>query len=262
VGLIYIVTAIVLMSRLQPVAAWICIIASGTFAIGWSVKAIKYRHKITFVILSAFLVAGVQWAELAQVQERAAKRQAMHDQIAAQSESASRLRAQQEEDTFNRMTPAQHLTVVKEDLKANSSDNQIVEGLKHLQALHGTPLEAQGSTLRARYEAEKVRLESAAAAENAANIKRAKAEREIQEILGRNAMAKTIENGMLSQGYDIDVNAIGPSHTILSIKFILVNKAFAYQMAHSSDIIDSARGAGFKKIVLTDGYDEQWHIDL
>ena len=175
---------------------------------------------------------------------------------------AARLRAQEEENTFNRMTPAQHLAVAKETLKANSFDNQITEGLRHLQALHGTPLEAQGLALHARYEAQKAQAERSAAAETALNIKRAKADSEKQEILGRDTMAKTIENGMLSQGYNIDVNAIGPNHTVLRIKYILVNKAFAYQTAHSSEIIDSARAAGFKKLVLTDGYDEQWHIDL
>jgi hypothetical protein len=262
VGLICVVFAIVLTFSLQPVAGWIGIIASAIFAIGWSLKSIQYRHKIAFVMLSVFLVAGVQWVERVQVQERAAKHQAKLDQIASQSASAARLRAQQEEDTFNKMTPAQHLAAAKEDLKANSFNGQIAEGLKHLQALHGTPLEAQGSALRTHYESEKAQAEKTAAAEAAASVKRAKAESQKQEILGRNAMAKTIEDGMLSQGYDIDVNAIGPNHTILRIKFILVNKAFAYQTAHSPEIIDSARGAGFKKIVLTDGYDEQWHIDL
>lgn len=261
-GIICVVVAIVLTSSLQPVAAWIGIIASVIFAIGWSLKAVQYRHKITFVMISVFLVAGVQWVELVQVQERSAKRQAKHDQLVSQSESAARLKAQQEEETFSKMTPAEHLAVAKEDLKENSFDNQITEGLKHLQALHGTALEAQGSALRARYEAQKAQAEKAVAAEAAADIKREKAESEKQEILGRDAMAKTIEDGMLSQGYDIDVNAIGLKHTILSIKFILVNKAFAYQTAHSSEIIDSARAAGFKKLVLTDGYDEQWHIDL
>jgi hypothetical protein len=262
VGIICVVVAIVFTSSLQPVAGWIGIIASVIFAIGWSLRAIRYRHKIAFVLLSVFLVAGAQWLELVRIQERTARRQARHDQIASQSESAARLRAQQEEDTFNKMTPAQHLSVAKEDLKASSFDNQIAEGLKHLQALHGTPLEAQGLALRAGYEAQKAQAEKAAAAETAANIRRARAESERQEILGRDAMAKTIEDGMLSQGYDIDVNAIGPKHTILRIKFILANKALAYQMAHSSEIIDSARGAGFKRLVLTDGYDEQWHIDL
>ena len=112
------------------------------------------------------------------------------------------------------------------------------------------------------YEAQKAQARRAFDIEAAKSMKRANEESERQEILGRNVMAKTIENGMLSEGYDVDVNAIGAKHTTLSMRFILVNKAFAYQTAHSPAIINSARGAGFKKLVLTDGYDEQWHIDL
>ena len=191
----------------------------------------------------------------------AATRQTELNRIAAQKEAASRLREKQEDD-FNKMTPAQHLAAVKEDLKANSSEDEIAEGLKHLQAVHGTPLEGQGTALRARYETQKAQAEKAAEAEAAASLKRANADSAKQEILARVAMAKTIENGMLSEGYDVDVNAIGANHTTLRIKIILVNKAFAYQTAHSPEIIDSARGAGFKKLVLTDGYDELWNINL
>lgn len=262
VGIGCVVLAIVITSNLQDVAGWIGIISSVIFAVGWSIRAIQFRHKIAFVILSVAIVAGVQWIEVVQAQKRAATHQAILNRIAEQRESSSRLRMRQEEDAFNKMTPAQHLGVAKEDLKPKTTEDRIAEGMKHLQAVNGTPLEAQGIALRKHYEAQKTQAEKAAAVEAAISIKKANAENEQQEILARDAMAKTIENGMLSEGYDVDVNAIGAKHTTLRIRFILVNKAFAYQTAHSPDIINSARDAGFKKLVLTDGYDEQWHIDL
>jgi hypothetical protein len=262
VGIGCVVLAILFTSGLEPVAAWIGIVAAVIFAIGWSSRGIQFRYKVIFVIVSAALVAGVQRLELFNLQQASAKHQQELDRIAAQNEASARLRAQQEEDDFKKMTPDQHLAVVREDLKANATDTQVTEAMKHLEALQGTPMEGDGRALRVRYEAQKAQAEKAAAAEEAANEKRANAENAKAEMLGRDLMAKSIEDSMLAEGYDIDVNAVGGNHTTLRIKFILVNKAFAYQMAHSSEIIDNARAAGFKKIVLTDGYDEQWHIDL
>jgi hypothetical protein len=262
VGIGCVVLGILFTSSLQHIAGWIGIICSVLFAIGWSIKAIQFRHKIAFVILSVILVTGVQSIEAVQAQKRAAMHQAELNRITEQRESAVRLRLQQEEDAFNNMTPAQHLAVAKEILKPDTPDDRIAEGMKHLQAVQGTPLEAQGTALRMHYEAQKAQARRVFDIEAAKSMKRATEESERQEILGRDAMAKSIENGMLSEGYDVDVNAIGANHTTLRIRFILVNKAFAYQTAHSPDIINSARDAGFKKLVLTDGYDEQWHIDL
>lgn len=261
---------ILFATNLQPVAAFISIIAAIVFAIGWSIKAVQYRYKVSFVIVALILVWGVQSLEQFNLQQASVKHQQEVDRVAAQNEASARLRAQQDEDSFNKMTPVQHLAVVKEDFKANATDAQVAEGIKHLKTLRGTPMESEGKALLARYDAQKAQAEKVAAAtaaanakrENAANAKRENAENAKAEMLGRDALAKSMENSMLSEGYNMDVNAVGANHTTLRIKYILVSKAFAYQMSQSSEIVSNARAAGFKKIVLTDGYDEQWHIDL
>lgn len=50
--------------HLQPVAAWLGIIAAVVFILAWSLRTIQYRHKIAFVILSVCSVAVVQWISL------------------------------------------------------------------------------------------------------------------------------------------------------------------------------------------------------
>jgi hypothetical protein len=67
---------------------------------------------------------------------------------------------------------------------------------------------------------------------------------------------------MLDQGYNCDVHAIGSKHTTLQMKWALVSKVMAHQMSRRSDIFDTARQLGFKRIELTDGFDETWVWNL
>ncbi len=79
----------------------------------------------------------------------------------------------------------------------------------------------------------------------------------------RISMAKDIENRMLSNGYNVDVNAVGPHHRILRFKWALVSKVVAYQLSHQEqDMFPTMKENGFTKFVITDGYDETWEWKL
>lgn len=79
----------------------------------------------------------------------------------------------------------------------------------------------------------------------------------------RVAFAKDVENRMLAQGINCDVVAIGPKHTILKFKWALVSKVTAYQFAHSdSDMWKEMERQGFKKFIISDGFDEEWSWTL
>jgi hypothetical protein len=75
----------------------------------------------------------------------------------------------------------------------------------------------------------------------------------------RVVMAKTMENTFLGKGFNVDVNAIGPHHTTLRLKWVLVSKVTAYQIAQDDqETLMSLKKAGFKKFTITNGYDESW----
>jgi len=67
---------------------------------------------------------------------------------------------------------------------------------------------------------------------------------------------------MLDAGLDVDVKAIGPKHTTLRVKWVLVSKVVAHQLTKQSDFFQSARELGFRRIEMTDGYDETWSWKL
>lgn len=97
---------------------------------------------------------------------------------------------------------------------------------------------------------DKVREKQNAAAEEAA------------KKLRRKQLAETMEEAFLKQGLSATVTSTGADGTTLRIKFVLVSKAFAYQIQHQSDLIEKCRDAGFRKIVMYDGYDETWTLTL
>ncbi len=75
--------------------------------------------------------------------------------------------------------------------------------------------------------------------------------------------AKTFENSMLDRGLNVDVNVIGPQHTTLRVKWILVSKVDAYQITtHDQALLNNLHTMGFKKFVIWDGYDNSWTWNL
>lgn len=82
------------------------------------------------------------------------------------------------------------------------------------------------------------------------------------DLQARKAFAQATEEKFLSQGMSATVTAQGPNSTTLHIKFVLVSKAFAYQVQHADDFITACRRLGFKKIEMYDGYSEGWTLPL
>jgi hypothetical protein len=152
---------------------------------------------------------------------------------------------QQEHDAFvNRMSPAEHLAAAKRLLRVDAPGSQIDEGMRHLAAINWTPLKEQGALVRSRYEKEKARADA-----------------EVAEPI-RIGYATTYENNMLGHGGNVDVVALGLQHSTLQIRWVLATKVEAYQITNREGgfkgLFDDLHRLGFKKLVLTDGYDSRW----
>jgi hypothetical protein len=188
---------------------------------------------LSILLVSASLYFRQETRNAQQVQEDARK------QLAQQ---------QQEHDAFvNKMSPAQHLAAAKSLLRASASDSQINEGMQHLAALNWTPLQKQGELIRDRYEKEKERVDYEA--------------KEGDRI----SFAKKFQDSALSQGLNVNVTPVGPQHSTLQINWVLATRVEAYQITNDEGgfkgLRDDARRLGFKKLVLTDGYDTDGGYD-
>ena len=183
--------------------------------------------KVVLFFLVLMLVTFVWLNHTTEKQERMNREQSVQQQ-------------KQREEDFNRMTSKQHLETAKQLL----DDGTVELCKKHLLADPNTPEAAEGKRL----------LKQVKSAEGAAAA--------VTKRVMRDAMVKKLENSMLDEGYSVDVNAIGTDHTVLRIKWILTNKALAHQFAKQGDFFASCRSAGFRRVEITDGYDETWYWDL
>jgi hypothetical protein len=75
----------------------------------------------------------------------------------------------------------------------------------------------------------------------------------------RKNFAQKYENGLLDDGMDARVTTSGKGNVILNIQYIMVNKVWAYKLNKDEAFNRSLGEMGFKKVVLTDGYDENWN---
>ncbi len=262
VGVVCLILGMVLFASLEPVAGGLAVVALIIFAAGWSMPTITYRRKIAFGIVSLALIVGAESVELYVERTHETGRQRQFAQMEVQKETESHQAAQQTENAFKSMTPAQHLSAAESDMHVGASEDQIAEGMKHLDAVSGTPMEVRAKALRARYEAEKAKADRAAAAEAAAaEAKQEKEDAQAQEA-GRIAFAKTVENQMLDQGFNFDVVAVDAKHTTLRMKWALASKVAAHQISENTQMFETARELGFKRMELTDGFDFAWSWNL
>jgi len=88
------------------------------------------------------------------------------------------------------------------------------------------------------------------------------AAKKTQDIALRKAMAKAAEENFLSNGFSADVTTRGKDSTVLHIKFALVSKAFAFQVSRNGEFIGNLRKAGFTEVRMTDGFNDNWMVDL
>ena len=78
----------------------------------------------------------------------------------------------------------------------------------------------------------------------------------------RRQFAASYESSLLDQGIDATVTVSGTHATTLRLKWILVNRVLAHQFSQKPDLFTSLRSMGFKRLEITDGYDESWYWNL
>lgn len=81
------------------------------------------------------------------------------------------------------------------------------------------------------------------------------------KIVSRKDYAKKLEQGFIEQRMNADVTATGKENQVLSIKYALASKVMAHDLT-TSGLIGKAKTQGFRKVVLTDGYNFNWEWDL
>ena len=156
------------------------------------------------------------------------------------------------EKAFRNMSYAQHLAAAQEAEKPGTTIEQIDGGLRHVKAIPPTVVEGVKA---------KALEQTLQGLRKKRQDERTLIEAKVKRVL-RDQMAKNIENSMLDKGYNVDVIAIGKDHTVLHLKWVLVSKVMAHQLAKQGDFFENARKVDFKKVEITDGFKETWYWDL
>jgi hypothetical protein len=219
-------------------------------------------------VLCALIVVFVVFV-IIRTRERAAQESSIAEQQKQDAANAQK-KSEAEAAAFSGMTAAEHLQRAQLALKLDATPDEIDEGLRNLGAISpSAPEAASAKALRRKLAAAKARLLKAeeeqsreAARASAGEAKKNAALEAVAKRAARDALAKTMEDNLLHQGLNVDVLATGKDHTILRIKWVLVSKALAYQLSEKGDVTDVARAYGFKRVLITDGYDQAWSWDL
>jgi hypothetical protein len=77
----------------------------------------------------------------------------------------------------------------------------------------------------------------------------------------RTSYAARLESEYLDKGMDVTVTTRGKDATTLHLKWILVSRPMAHQLSKSG-VLETLRGLGFTRFIITDGYDESWSWTL
>jgi hypothetical protein len=197
----------------------------------------------TLVIVVALALSAVGMAIF-----NAQKENARHE---ATAKAAAKATAD-ERAAFERLSPAEHLAEAKKLLKVEGKEASISEGLKHLAAIDKT------SAIYRQADQTRREFQVAKAKHDAEEVKKRATAEAVAKRLLRSELAKAIENKMLDEGLNVEVSAIGGDQTVLRIKWILVSKVVAHQLAKEASFFSTARELGFKRIEITDGYEETW----
>lgn len=171
-------------------------------------------------------------------------------------QAAANARSQQEaaerkaraEAAWAAIPPGDHLAAATKLLAGEPEEAQVKEARRHLGAIpkdspHGRKAEA----LRIQADTQQARILGA------------KAEAKVLLLtLARASFAKDLENSYLDKGINADVTVSGPAKTNLRIKWALVSKVAAHQLDKNDQFWSNVQEMGFKKVILTDGYDESF----
>lgn len=74
----------------------------------------------------------------------------------------------------------------------------------------------------------------------------------------RIAYAQQVERNMLESGMDFTVETQGDRHSTLYMKFVLMGRPMVYKFVNDHDFLATLLGLGFKKVIMSDGYDSVW----
>jgi hypothetical protein len=258
-----VILAIIAITALQGFSAFVAVVLIVIAGFGIFSRRINLRVKLFCLGIGFCIVLLSNGIEL--WHDEGAERQAAQDarEKAETSAAADAEAKQQQALAFNRLTPKEHLDKARALLTADAPQGSVDEGFQHLNAVSTSALEhADAQRLRHQYEAEKKKREAEQARVEAANAKKQAIEQAGLDRAARDAMATTLENRLLDEGYNVDVKAIGKDHTVLHLRWILVSKVLAHQLSEEGTFFSNARSVGFKKVEITDGYDETWYWKL
>jgi hypothetical protein len=194
------------------------------------------REELVKKFLGGFLVGLILLIVIAQLNHRS-------DQPAKTPPSSSPEPA---------LTPAEHLAAAKQMLKAKLVNaNQVVQAESHLNAIKESDAEYKES--RAMLKTVKV--------EEQRLIKELALKLRKDDIASREQWADQMERGMLLKGFDVHIMLSGADKTIMTMRYALLSRPTVYQL-QESDFFDKMKKVGFKKAILTDGYNQSWIFDL
>ena len=205
----------------------------------------SYKIVLALVLGAVFsfvgLVALINEKENAQREANAKAAGAAKAKVAADEKAA-----------FERLSPAEHLAEAKKLLTVDEKEAAISTGLKHIAAIR------KNSAIYKQAEQTRRTFEQAKLKHDAEESKKEALAEAVTKVALRVSCAKLIENELLDQGMNVDVSATGKNQTVLRIKWILASKVLAHQLTKEQGFFASARKAGFKRVEITDGYDETW----
>jgi FKBP-type peptidyl-prolyl cis-trans isomerase len=167
--------------------------------------------------------------------------------------------APNESSVYKKMSPAEQLSYAKNFLERKNYRAAI----NHLDAIpKESPLFAEVEMLRQEIIVKQKQQEEILKQEQAAAEEKQKKENALVLLQARKAYAKTYEEELLQSGRDANVTTQGQDHSVLQIRYILMDKQFVHNLSNNSEFMDTLRQMGFKKLRFTNGYDESWTVNL
>lgn len=166
-----------------------------------------------------------------------------------------------QDESFNKLTPAEHLEEAKKALSDGYKPNKdimkttwgrVTDAKKHLEAI---------KTDTSEYNEAKNLMQEVS--------RREKEIKKVAAIIADQFMAekrknfsKEYEISLLDKGMDVHVSTSGKEHTILKIRWVLMNRPLVYKFITDKEAMPNLKKLRFKKIIFTDGYDMTWSFDL
>ncbi len=78
----------------------------------------------------------------------------------------------------------------------------------------------------------------------------------------RKRYAQSFEKKCLEKGLDFYVQTIGKDASVLKIKWALMSRPLIYKFINDKEIVRTWRELGFKKVLFTDGFRNNWESKL